>query len=236
MQSMNIEINTEKTITSIDFAHKTTQFYDQLHQQMTDNFQELLGLLQFKVSGISSAIENLLEASQRTVKIHASLQEYFERASKDGEFTLDQSKNIASKLLATISIVGPLIQRLNTHHAQSLLPFHEKPITGDEHVHIISIEEGKSLFDAIGKAKKISDEAFAKIMGEYPEFKHIAPSLAGLKSLDVYGRMVKAKEFSEKAITEFRSQYCENMETFFQFTENFKFSVTKINEILSDLK
>ncbi|OIH08615.1 hypothetical protein A7M79_07315 [Acinetobacter baumannii] len=217
MQSMNTEINTEKTHISIDFAHKTMDFYDQFHQQTTDTLQEYLGLLEFKVNGISAAIEDLLVASQRMAKMHSS----------PFEGDLIEFDKI-------INDVHPLIEKLS-NYPQQLIPFYEVPIAGGEHCHILSIEEGKVLIDSINQAKLFNKDYFDQIKLKYSEFPQATSVLPDLKSLDVYERMVKAKEFSEKAIYGFRHLFSENLEFFNQFTNNFKLAVKRLDEIYADL-
>lgn len=217
MQSMNTEINIEKTVISIDFAHKTMDFYDQFHQQTIDTLQEYLSLLEFKVNGMSSAIEDLLAASQRMVIMHTS--------PFEGDLT---------ELDKIINDVNPLIEKL-TNYPQRLIPFYEVPIAGEEHSHILSIEEGKVLIDSINQAKLFNKDYFDQIKLKYSEFPQATSVLPDLKSLDVYERMVKAKEFSEKAIYGFRHLFSENLEFFNQFTNNFKLAVKRLDEIYADL-
>lgn len=232
---MNTKINTEKTVISIDFAHKTMNFYERFHQQTTDALQEFLGLLEFKVNGMSAAVSDLLAASQRTVKVHTSLVEYFkETILVNGTQDVVEIETIDKKLNAIIGEVNPLIEKL-TNYPQSLVPFYEKPISDEEHSHILSIEEGKFLIDSMNHMKGYNKEHFEQIKLEFPQFQQAISVLPDLDPLDGYERMVKAKDFSEKVIYGFRHLFCENFDLFNEFTENFKLAVKRLDEIHADL-
>ncbi|HFG7030341.1 TPA: hypothetical protein ACGIK9_002826 [Acinetobacter baumannii] len=240
MNSSSSKINLEKITTNIEFAQKTIQFYNCFYQETTDIFQDFVGLLEFNVGGMCSATDDLLAVCMRMTKTHSGFVEYFENNYPD-KSSLDSAKvKLIDILLNSISNdVNNLIESLNKLNSESFIPFFEKPTTGEEFIHILSHNEGKSYINYfLNEGKESNIQVFSQIQSEYLEFsKPFTPSSDSFKlNEELVEGVKKSQEFAEKAIYGFRHLYNKNIGLFTDFCNCYFYSVKKIFEIHADLK
>lgn len=239
MNSSSNKINLEKITTNIEYAQKIIQFYNRFYQETTDILQDFVGLLEFKVGGMCSATDDLLAVCTRMTKTQSGLVEYFENNYPD-KSSLDSAKiKLIELLLNNFSDdLNSIIESLNKLNSESFIPFFEKPTTGEELIHILSYNEGKSYINYFLKEGMESNiHVFNQIKSEYLEYqKPFNPSSDSVKlNEEIVEGVKKSQEFAEKAIYGFRHLYNKNIGLFTDFFNCYFYSVKKVFEIHADL-